>query len=123
LAIVAKNPTQPENAVSRFLHFQRLRWLKMAGRPATHGKRGIFQWLPNFTGSRELNGARHLLFQRGRAAILCTVAGVDAGTDGDRHAPEARANPLQLILFTDCTDFAPATNRRTPIFCAIPRLR
>jgi hypothetical protein len=33
---MAKNRTEPENAVSEFLHFQRLAPLKMAGLPAPH---------------------------------------------------------------------------------------
>jgi len=39
LAILAKNRTEPEDAVSRLLHFQALGRLKMARRPAPHGKR------------------------------------------------------------------------------------
>jgi hypothetical protein len=39
VAILAKNRTEPEDAVSRLLHFQALGRLKMAGRPTPHGKR------------------------------------------------------------------------------------
>jgi hypothetical protein len=39
LGILPKNQTEPENAVSRLLHFQRLASPKMAGRPAPRGKR------------------------------------------------------------------------------------
>ncbi|MGD8207454.1 MAG: hypothetical protein PVH47_05190, partial [Thiohalocapsa sp.] len=39
LAFLAKIGTEPENAVSRFLHFQRLGSLEMAGHPAPRGKR------------------------------------------------------------------------------------
>jgi hypothetical protein len=39
LGIPPKYRTEPENAVSGFLHFQRLTPLKMAGRPVPHGKR------------------------------------------------------------------------------------
>jgi hypothetical protein len=39
LGILPKNRTEPENAVSRFLRFQRLTPLKAAGHPGPHGKR------------------------------------------------------------------------------------
>jgi hypothetical protein len=43
VTILAKNRTEPENPVSRFLHFQRpdlnKARLKMAGRPGPHVKR------------------------------------------------------------------------------------
>ena len=42
-----KISTEPEDAVSRFLHFQSLKRPKMAGRPAPDGKRRIFQRFPN----------------------------------------------------------------------------
>ena len=39
LGILPKNQTEPENAVSRLLHFQRLTSPKMTGHPASRGKR------------------------------------------------------------------------------------
>jgi hypothetical protein len=39
LGILPKNRTEPENVVSRLLHFQRLTPLKMAGRPGPRAKR------------------------------------------------------------------------------------
>ncbi|AGA89673.1 hypothetical protein Thimo_0837 [Thioflavicoccus mobilis 8321] len=39
LAILAKDQTESQSAVLRFLHFQPFKRLKMAGLPAPHGKR------------------------------------------------------------------------------------